>query len=131
MDNPLEIVIYSSLHPIKSFAVAKHAIPKIIGCPLEGSFDSMTIKLTEYSHEATDTTMSSRTPAGFTVVRSASSRMEGVGQRNFPNSKIYKTIVVIMLMEDPKLINVFSMVVVFIIIVTTRAPRLVYFAIRD
>ena len=69
MDNPLEIVISGpSLHPIKEYAVANHGIHKIIGCPLEGSFDSKTITLTGYSHEATNTTMSSRTPAGFTVV---------------------------------------------------------------
>ena len=75
--------------------------------------------------------MSSRIPAGFTVVRSASSRMEGVGQRNCPNCKTSKTVVVIMLIADPKSINVFSMVVLFIIIVTTRAPGFVYFVIRD
>ena len=70
----------------------------------------MTIKSTGYSHETTDTTMSSRIPAGFTVVRSASSRMEGVGRRNFPYCKTSKIAVVIMLIADPKLINVFSMV---------------------
>ena len=131
MENPLEIVISPSLHPIKAFAVANHGLPKMIGCPLEGSFDSMTIKSTGYSHEATDTTMSSRTPTGFTVVRSASSRMEGVGQRNCPNYKTSKTVVVIMLIADPKSINVFSMVVLFIITITNGAPGFVYFAIWD
>ena len=131
MDNPLEIFISPSLHPIKAFGVANHGLPKIIGCPLEGSFDSMTIKSTGYSHEATDTTMSSRTPAGFTVVRSASSRMEGVGRRNCPNCKTYKTAVVIILMADPKSINVFSMVLLFTNTVTIGAPGFVYFAIRD
>ena len=43
VDNPLEIVIYPFLHPIKSFVIANHGLPKIIGCPLEGSFDSTTI----------------------------------------------------------------------------------------
>ena len=131
VDNPLEIVISPSLHPIKAFVVANHGLPKIIGFPLEGSFDSTTIKSTGYSHEATDTKMSSRTPTGFTVVRSASSRMEGVGRRNYPNCKTYKTTVVIMLIADPKLINVFSMVMLFIIGVTTGAPGFVYFGIRD
>ena len=112
-------------------AVANHGLPKIIGCPLEGSFDSMTIKLTRYSHEATDTIMSSRTPAGFTIVRSASSKMEGVGRRNYPNCKTSKTEVVIILMGDPKLINVLPMAVLFMITVTTGAPRFVYFAIQD
>ena len=103
MDNPLEIVISPSLHPIKTFEVANHGIPKIIGFTLEGSFDSTTIKSTGYSHEATtDTTMSSRTLARFIVVWSASSRMEGVGQRNCPNYKNSNTAVVIMLMEDTK-----------------------------
>ena len=130
MDNPLEIVISPSLHPIKAFRVANHGIPKIIGCPLEGSFDSMTIKSTRYSHEAIDTTMSSRTPTSFTVVRSASSRMEGVGRRNCPNCKNYKTAVVIILMADPKSINVLSMAVLFIITVTTGAPGFVYLQSR-
>ena len=103
MDNPLEIVISPPLHPIKAFAVANHILTKIIGCPLDGSFDSMIIKLIGYSHEATDTIMSSRTPTGFTIVRSASSRMEGVGQRNCPNYKTSKTMVVIMLIENCKI----------------------------
>ena len=89
----------------------------------------MTIKSTGYSHEATDTTMPSRTPAGFTLVRSDSSRMEGVGQRNFPNCKTSKTTVLIMLIADPKSINVFSMVVFFIITVTTGVSGFGYFAI--
>ena len=131
MYNPLEIVISPSLHPIKAFAADNHGLPKIIGCPLEGSFDSMAIKSTWYSHEATDTIMSSRTPTIFTVVRSASSRMEGVGQRNCPNYKTSKNAVAIILIVDPKSINVFSMVVTFIITVTTGAPGFVYFAIRD
>ena len=131
MDNPLEIVISPSLHPIKAFAVNNHGLPKIIRFPLEGSFDFMTIKSTGYSHEATDTTISSRTPASFTVVRSASSRMEGVGWRNCPNCKAYKTVVVIMLIVYPKSINVFSMAVFFIITVTTGAYVFVYFAIWD
>ena len=121
-----------SLHPIKEFAVAnQYGLPRIIGCPLEGSFDSTTIKSTGYSHEDTDTTMSSRTPTGFIVVQFASSRMEGVGRRNCPYCKTSKTTVAIMLIADPKSINVFSMAVVFIIIVTTEAPRFVYFAIWD
>ena len=131
MDNPLEIVISPSLHPIKSFAVANHGLPKIIGCPLEESFDSTTIKSTGYSHEDTNTTMPSRTPTGFTVVQSASSRMEGVGQRNCPNCKTYKIVVVMMLIEDPKSINLFYMVVLFIVTVTTWPPTFVYFAIWD
>ena len=76
-------------------------------------------------------TMSSRTPVGFTIVRSASSIMEGLGQRNCPNCKTSKTSVVIMLMADPKLINVFSMAVLFIITITTGAPGFVYFSIWD
>ena len=120
VDNPLEIVISPSLHPIKAFSVANHGIHKIIGCHLEGSFYSMTIKSTGYSHEATDMTMSSRTPIGFTVVQFASSRMEGVGQRNCPNCKTSKTALVIMLIVDPKSTNVFSMAVLFIITVTIR-----------
>ena len=102
MDNPLEMVISPSLHPMKALTVANHGIPSIIGCPLEGSFDSTTMKSTGYSHEATDTTISSKTLAGFTIVRSASSRMEGVGRRNYPNCKTSKTMMVIMLMEYPK-----------------------------
>ena len=101
VDNPLEMVISPS-HPIKTLAVANHGLPKMIGCPLEGSFDSMTMKSKRYSHEATDTIMSSRTPAGFTVVRSSSSKMEGVCRRNCPNYKTSKTAVVIILMDDPK-----------------------------
>ena len=73
--------------------------------------------------------MSSRTPTGFTVVQSASSRMEGVGRRNCPNYKTPKTMVVLILIADPKSINVFSMAVLFIIIVTIGAPGFVYFAI--
>ena len=96
------MVISPSLHPIKSLVVANHGLPKIIGCPLEGSFDSMTINLMGYSHEYTDTIMSSRTLASFTVVWSTSSKMEGVGQRNCPNCKASKTAVVIILMADPK-----------------------------
>ena len=65
--------------------------------------------------------MSSRTPTGFTIVRSTSSRMEGVGQRNCPNCKTYKNAVVIMLMVDPKSIIVFCMVVLFTTTVTTGA----------
>ena len=75
--------------------------------------------------------MSCRTPEYFTVVRSASARMEGVGRRNCPNYKTSKNAVAIMLMENPKSINVFSMEVLFIITVTTGAPGFVYFAIRD
>ena len=131
MDNPLEIVISPSLHPIKSFAVANHGLPKIIGCPLERSFDSTTIKSIGYSHEATDTIMSSRTPVGFIVVHSTSSNMEGVGRRNCPNYKTFKIAVVIILMDDPKSINVLPMEVLFMIIATTGAPIFVYFAIRD
>ena len=91
----------------------------------------MTIKSIGYYHEAVDTIMSSRALASFTVVWSASSRMEGVGRRNCPNCKTSKTMVVIMLMADPKLINVFSMVVVFIITVTTGPHGFVYFEIQD
>ena len=105
--------------------------PKIIGCPLEQSLDSTIIKSTGYSHEATDTTISSRTPTGFIVVRSASSRMEGVGRRNCPNYKTSKTVMVIMFMADPKSINVFSMEVLFTITITIGAPGFVYFAIWD
>ena len=76
-------------------------------------------------------TMSSRTLVGFTVVRSASPRMEGVGQRNCPNCKNSKTMVVITLMADHKSINVFSMAVVFIITVTIGAPGFVYFSIHE
>ena len=129
VETPLEMVISPSLHPIKALAVANHGLPKMIGCPLEGSFDSMTMKSKGYSHEATSTIMSSRTPPDFTVVQSASSKMEGVGRRNCPNCKTSKTAVVIMLIEDPKSINVFSMVALFIITVTTKAPGFVYFAI--
>ena len=91
----------------------------------------MTINSTGYSHEATDTTMSSKTPVGFTVVQYASYRMEGVGQRNCPNCKTSKTAVVIMLMVDTILINVFSMAVLFTITVTIEALGFVYFTIRD
>ena len=91
----------------------------------------MTINLIGYSHEATNIIMSSRTPSGFTVVRSASSRIEGVDQRNFPNCKTSKNVVVIMLMADPKSINVFSMTILFTMTVTTKASGFVYFAIRD
>ena len=131
VDNPLEMVISPSIHPIKTLAVANHGIPKMIGCPSEGSFDSMTINSTRYSHEAIDTIMSSKTQTGFTAVRSTSSKMEGVGRRNCPNCKTSKTVVMIILMTDPKSINVLPMAVLFIIIVTTRAPGFVYFAIRD
>ena len=75
MENPLEMVISPSLHPIKVLAVANHGLPRIIGYPLEGSFDSTTMKSIGYSHDANDTKMSSRTPAGFTVVQSVSSRI--------------------------------------------------------
>ena len=131
VENPLKIVISPSLHPIKPFAVANHGIPKIIGYPLEGYFDSMTINSTGYSHESTNTIMSSRTPAGFTVVWSSSSKMEAVGCRNCPNYKASKTMVVIISIVDPKSINVFYIEVLFIITVTTGAPGSVYFAIRD
>ena len=46
VDNPLQIVVSPSVCPIKAFAVANHGLPNIIGCPLEGSFDYMTINLT-------------------------------------------------------------------------------------
>ena len=91
----------------------------------------MTIKLNGYSHEANDTIMSSKNPAGFTVVRSASSKMEGVGRRNCPNCKNSKTTVVIILMADPKSINVLPMAVLFMTTVTTGASQFVYFAISD
>ena len=127
------MVISPFLHSIKALAVANHGLPKILGCPLEGSFDSMTIKLmsTGYSHESTDTIMSSRTPTGFTVVWSTSSKMEGVGRKNCPNYKASKTVVVIILMAAPKSINVLSMEVLFMITVTMGAPGFVYFAIQD
>ena len=125
------MVIFPSLHPIKALAVANHGLPKMIGCPLEGSFDSMTMKSTGYSHEAIDTIMSSRTLAGFTVVRSYSSKMEGVGRRNCPNCKPSKIAVVIILMADPISINVLSMAVLFIFTITIGAPVFVYFAIWD
>ena len=101
MVNPLEMVISPSLHPMKALVVSNHGLPNIIGCPLEGSFDSTTIKSMRYSHEAIDTIISSRTPAGFTVVRSASSRIEGIGWRNCHNYKTSKTVVVIILIADP------------------------------
>ena len=125
------MVISQSLHRIKALAVANHGLPNIIGCPLEGSFDSMTIKSTGYSHEATDTIMSSRTPTGFTVVRFASSKMEGVDRRNCPNYEASKTAVVIILMVAPKLINVLSMELLFIITFITEAPGFLYFANQD
>ena len=131
VDNPLEIVISPSLHPIKSFAVANHGLPKIIGCHLEGSFDSMTIKSTGYSHEAIDTIISSKTPVGLTVVQSSSSRIEGVGRRNCPNYKTSKIVVAIILIENPISISVFSMEMLFTITVTTSLPRFVYSAILD
>ena len=131
VDNPLEMVISPSLHPIKALTVANHGLPKMIGCPLEGSFDSMIVKSTGYSHEATDTIMSSKTPIDFIVVQSTSSKMEGVGRRNCPNCKNSKTAVVIILMADPKLINVLPMEVLFRTTVTTGAPGFVYFGIRD
>ena len=123
------MVISPSLHPIKELAVANHGLPKIIGCHLEGSFDSMTIKLTGYSHEATETIMSSRTPTGFIVVRFTSSRIEGVGQSNCLNCKTYETMVVIIFIEDPKSISLLSIVVLFRITVTIGAPGFVYFTI--
>ena len=131
MDNPFEMVISASLHPIKALTVANHGLPKIIGCPLEGSFDSKTIKAKGYSHESTDTIIASNTPTCFTVVWYASSRIEVVGHRNCPNCKTYKTTVVIILIEDPKSISVFSMAVLFTIIVTTGMRGFVYFVIRD
>ena len=131
VDNSLEMVISPSLHCIKVLVVASHGIPRIIGCPLEGSFDSTTIKSMGYSHEATNTIISSNTPTGFTVVRSASSRIEGVDRRNCPNCKTSKTVVVIILIEDPKSISVLSMETLFTIIVTTGLPGFVYFATRD
>ena len=125
------MVISPSLHPIKALAVANHGLPKMIGCPLEGSFDSMTMKSTGYFYEATDTIMSSRTPACFTVVQSSSSKMEGVGQRNCPNCKNSKTVMVIILMDDPKSINGLLMAVLFMTILITGVPGFVYFAIHD
>ena len=77
--------------------MANHGLPKIIGCPLEGSFNSKTIKEKGYSHEATDTIIAPNTPTGFTVVWYASSRIEVVGHRNCPNCKNSKTTVVIIL----------------------------------
>ena len=71
------MVISPYLHPIKALAVANHGLPKIIGCPLQGSFDSMTINLMGYSHESTETIILSRTPAGFIMVWYSSSRMNG------------------------------------------------------
>ena len=65
------------------------------------------------------------------MVRYSSSSIEGVGWRNYPNCKTSKTTMVIMLIEDPKLINVFSMAVGFIITVTTGALVFIYFAIWD
>ena len=56
--------------------------------------------------------------------------LRGVGQRNGPKCKYYKTVVVIILMEDPKSISVFSMAVLFTITVTIGPPGFVYFAIR-
>ena len=116
---------------MKALAVTRHGLPNIIEIPLEGSFDSTTMKSTGYSHEATDTTMSSRTPAGFTVVRFASLRIEGVSRKNCPNYKNSKTAVVITLISDPKSISVLPMEVLFMIIATTRLPGFVYFAILD
>ena len=113
------MVIFPSLHLMKALAIANHGLPNIIGCPLEGSFDFTTMKSTRYSHESTNATMSSRTPAGFTVVQSTSSRIEGVGRRNCPNYKTSKTVVDIILIVDPKSISVLSMVVLFMITVTS------------
>ena len=59
--------------------MANHGLPRIIGFPLEGSFDSMTINSMGYSHEATDTIISSNTQASFTMVQSTSPNIEGVG----------------------------------------------------
>ena len=98
---------------------------------LEGSFDSTTMKSTGYSHESTDTTISSRTPAGFTVVRSASSRIERVGPKKCPNCKNYKYVVVIILIEYPISISVFYMEILFTKIVTTGLPGFVYFTNLD
>ena len=131
MHNPLEMVISLSLHPMKALAVENHGLPSIIGCPLEGSFDSTTMTSIGYSHEDTDTTMSSRTLTGFIVVRSVSSRIEGVGWRNCPGCKTYKTVVVIILIADPKSIRVFYMEILFTITVTIGLPGFVYFAILD
>ena len=89
------------------------------------------MKSTGYSHEAINTTMSSRTSIGFTVVWSASSRIQGVSWRNFPNYKIYKIAMVIIFISNPKSISVFSMEVLFMIKITTQLPRFVYFAILD
>ena len=108
MDNLLEMVIYPSLHPMKALAVSNHGLPSIIGCPLEGYFYSNTMKSTRYSHEAIDTKMSSKIPTCLTIVRSASSRMEGVGRRNFPNCKNSKTTVVNKSIADLRSINIFS-----------------------
>ena len=45
------MVISPSLHPMKALVVSNHGLPNIIGCPLEGSFDSTPMKSTGYSHE--------------------------------------------------------------------------------
>ena len=131
MDNPLEMVISLSLHPMKVLEVENHGIHIIIGFPLEGSFDYTNMKSTGYSNESTDTTMSSKTPAGFTIVRSTSSRIEGVSRRNCPNYKTSKTAVVIILIADPKSISVLYMEVLFTIMVTTGLLGFVYFVILD
>ena len=75
--------------------------------------------------------MSSITPAGCILVQSASSRIVGIGQKNYRNCKVSKNAVVIILIEYPRLISLFPMEILYTIAVTMGLPGFVYFSILD
>ena len=91
---------------MKALAVASQGLPKIIGCPFVGSLEEMIRKSTGYSQEATVTIRSSIAPIGLIGVRSASSRMVGVGQRRGPSCNVSIVCQVMILMAAPKSIKV-------------------------
>ena len=64
---------------MQASAVANKGLPRISWCPPSYDLGFKTKKSVGYSHESTETTMSSNIPSGLIVDLSASSRMVGVG----------------------------------------------------
>ena len=126
VDVPWEMHISPALHPMKALDVANQGLPRMTGCPFMGSLEEIMRKSTGYSQEATVTMRSSIAPIGLIGVRSASSKIVGVGRRRGPNCSNSIVCQVIMLMAAPKSIRVLPIKVLWIPIVTTGFPGLAY-----
>ena len=123
---PLEMYMSPDLQLIKASAVASQGLPKIIGCPPRLLLGVKIIKSTGYSQESKETEISSNTPSGLIIDRSASCSKVGV-KRRLGSFSCSIVCLLIMLIAAPKSINVFGISIPFICVLTIGLPGSTYF----